>query len=374
MSQAPTTSVREADRRWMSAALALAERGVGRTQPNPSVGCLIVSEGVVVGRGWTQPGGRPHAEAMALAEAGDRARGATAYVTLEPCAHVSPRGPACTDLLIAAGLARVVIAAHDPDPRTDGDGIRRLTVAGIAVTVGVGEAAAIDQQAGFRCRLRLGRPQVTLKLATSLDGRIALASGESRWITSKTARADVQHYRARSSVVLTGIGTVLADDPAMNVRIEESRRQPMRVVLDSRLRTPPEARIINRQGHVLVAATTSDAQRREALQRKGVEVQVVPERVGRPDLAAVLDLLGQREANEVWVEAGATLAGAFVREKLFDELVVYLAPTLLGPDARPLVDLPALAQLDARPLLRFTGCIPVGDDLRISAVPCNEAS
>jgi diaminohydroxyphosphoribosylaminopyrimidine deaminase/5-amino-6-(5-phosphoribosylamino)uracil reductase len=239
---------------------------------------------------------------------------------------------------------------------------------GIAVESGLMVAEAEALNPGYLRRRRTGRPFVRVKVAASLDGRTALASGESRWITSKTARTDAQYLRARSSVVLTGIGTVLADDPAMNVRIEESRRQPLRMVLDSTLRTPPEARIINRQGSVLVAATHDHAERRDALQRKGVEVMILPQQGGRPDLAAVLDLLGRREANEVWVEAGATLAGAFVRERLFDELVVYIAPTLLGPDARPLLDLPALAQLDDRLKLRFTECVPVGDDLRLTAV------
>lgn len=303
MSQAPTTSVREADRRWMSAALALAERGVGRTQPNPSVGCLIVSEGVVVGRGWTQPGGRPHAEAMALAEAGDRARGATAYVTLEPCAHVSPRGPACTDLLIAAGLARVVIAAHDPDPRTDGDGIRRLTVAGVAVTVGVGEAAAIDQQAGFRCRLRLGRPQVTLKLATSLDGRIALASGESRWITGAQARAHAHLERAHHDVILIGRGTLEADDPALDVRLPG---------------------LENRAPRPLVASTTLAAIP-PALRLSG-RATVAPE----ADPAALLARLGGEGVLRVLVEGGAGLATSLLKADLVDRLLWYTAPVLLG--------------------------------------------
>ena len=363
----------ESDRQHMARAFELARHGLYTTDPNPRVGCVLVNDGRIVGEGWHERAGGPHAEAAALAAAGAAARGATAFVTLEPCDHHG-RTPPCSLALIAAGVARVVYTIDDPNPAVAGNGAARLRAQGIVVESGLMAAEAEQLNPGYLRRRRTGRPFVRVKVAASLDGRTALASGESRWITSKTARADAQHYRARSSVVLTGIGTVLADDPAMNVRIEESRRQPMRVILDSRLRTPPEARIINRQGHVLVAATTSDAQRREALQRKGVEVQVVPERVGRPDLAAVLDLLGQREANEVWVEAGATLAGAFVREKLFDELVVYLAPTLLGPDARPLVDLPALAQLDARPLLRFTECMPVGDDLRITAVPCNEAS
>jgi diaminohydroxyphosphoribosylaminopyrimidine deaminase/5-amino-6-(5-phosphoribosylamino)uracil reductase len=206
-------------------------------------------------------------------------------------------------------------------------------------------------------------------MAASLDGRTALASGESRWITSQAARHDAQYFRARSSVVLTGVGTVLADDPAMNVRIEQSNRQPLRVVLDSSLRTPPEARIINRQGSVLILATRDEPLRRQALERKGVEVALVSEQHGRPALASVLDLLGSRGANELWVEAGAVLAGTFVSARLFDELVIYMAPTLLGPDARALLELPPLLQLADRPRLRFTECVALGDDLRLTAVP-----
>lgn len=303
MSQAPTTTGREADPRWMRAALALAERGIGRAQPNPSVGCLIIADDVVVGRGWTQPGGRPHAEAMALAEAGVRARGATAYVTLEPCAHVSPRGPACTELLIAAGLARVVIAAHDPDPRTDGDGIRRLMAAGIAVTVGVCEATAIDQQAGFRCRLCHGRPQVTLKLATSLDGRIALASGESRWITGAQARAHAHLERARHDVILIGRGTLEADDPALDVRLPGLEdRAPRPVVASTTLASiPPASRL---SGRATVA--------REA------------------DPAALMARLGGEGALRVLVEGGAGLATSLLKADLVDRLLWYTAPVILG--------------------------------------------
>jgi diaminohydroxyphosphoribosylaminopyrimidine deaminase / 5-amino-6-(5-phosphoribosylamino)uracil reductase len=357
----------DADHQHMSRAFELARRGLYTTDPNPRVGCVLVKDGSVVGEGWHERAGGPHAEAAALAHAGTGAHGATAYVTLEPCDHHG-RTPPCSLALIAAGIRRVVYTLDDPNPAVAGNGAARLRAQGIAVESGLMAAEAESLNPGYLKRRRTGRPFVRVKVAASLDGRTALASGESRWITSRPARTDVQYLRARSSVVLTGIGTVLADDPALNVRIEESRRQPLRVVLDSSLRTPPGARIINRQGAVLVAATHDTAERRDALQRKGVEVVLVPRAGGRPDLAAMLDLLGQREANEVWVEAGATLAGAFVRERLFDELVVYLAPTLLGPDARPLLDLPALAQLEGRQRLRFTECVPVGDDLRITAV------
>jgi diaminohydroxyphosphoribosylaminopyrimidine deaminase/5-amino-6-(5-phosphoribosylamino)uracil reductase len=352
----------------MTRALELGRRGLYTADPNPYVGCVLWRDGKVVGEGWHQKAGGPHAEAAALAVAGEAARGATAYVTLEPCSHYG-RTPPCSEALINAGVSRVVYAIDDPNPEVAGRGAAGLQAAGISVESGLMAAEAEKLHAGYLKRRRTGRPFVRVKMAASLDGRTALASGESRWITSKTARHDAQYYRARSSVVLTGIGTVLADDPAMNVRIEQSNRQPLRVVLDSTLRTPPEARIIHRQGGVMVIGVQDDPARREALERKGVEVAMVPAQQNRPDLAAVLELLGTRGANELWVEAGAELAGAFVRARLFDELVIYLAPTLLGPDARALVDLPALSQLEARPRLRFTECIAVGDDLRITAVP-----
>jgi diaminohydroxyphosphoribosylaminopyrimidine deaminase/5-amino-6-(5-phosphoribosylamino)uracil reductase len=355
----------DADHRAMTRALELAQRGLYTTDPNPRVGCVLVRDEQVVGEGWTQPVGGPHAEAVALAAAGTGARGATAYVTLEPCNHHG-RTPPCSEALLAAGVARVVYAIGDPHPQAAG-GAARLASAGMQVAGGLMAEQAALLNAGFLRRVRGGLPWVRVKLAASLDGRTALASGESRWITSKAARADVQYGRARSSVVLTGVGTILADDPALNVRIPDSNRQPLRVVLDSQLRTPSDARVINREGKVLVVAVRDDAARRQSLERQDVEVAIVPESGGRPDLKAVLQLLAARGTNEVWVEAGATLAGAFVRQGLFDELVVYLAPTLLGPAARGLLDLPPLAELAQRMPLRFTGCRAVGDDLCITA-------
>jgi diaminohydroxyphosphoribosylaminopyrimidine deaminase/5-amino-6-(5-phosphoribosylamino)uracil reductase len=263
-------------------------------------------------------------------------------------------------------VARVVYALADPNPQAVG-GAARLAAAGIEVASGLMAEQAQRINAGFLRRVRGGLPWVRVKLAASLDGRTALANGESRWITAKAARTDAQYGRARSSVILTGVGTILADDPALNVRVPESNRQPLRVVLDSRLRMPSDSRVINREGKVLVVAVQDDAARRQSLERQGVEVVVLPDAGGRPGLEPVLRLLAARGANEVWVEAGATLAGAFVRQGLFDELVVYLAPTLLGPDARALLDLPPLAGLAQRTALRFTGCRAVGDDLCITA-------
>lgn len=346
----------------MARAIELARNGLYTTDPNPSVGCVLVKDGRVVGEGWHARAGQPHAEPNALAAAGDAAQGATAYVTLEPCDHHG-RTPPCSLALVAAGVGRVVYALDDPNPQVSGRGAQRLRDHGIEVQCGLlaEEAAALIP--GYLKRRRTGLPHVRVKLAASLDGRTALANGESRWITSAAARKDAQYGRARSSAILTGVGTILADDPALNVRIPESDRQPLRVVLDSRLRTPSDARVINREGAVLVIGVEEDARRRESLERQGVEVQLVPARDGRPDLPAVLGLLASRGANEVWVEAGATLAGAFIAAGLFDELVVYLAPTLLGPDARPLAQFPPLQQLGDRLQLRFTSVRQVGADL-----------
>lgn len=357
----------EADRHAMTRAFELARRGLFTTDPNPRVGCVLVKDGVVVAEGWHQRAGGPHAEVHALSAAGAAARGATAYVTLEPCNHFG-RTPPCSLALIEAGVARVVYALDDPNPEVAGQGAARLRDSGIAVECGLMSAEAEALNPGYLRRRRTGLPWVRVKVAASLDGRTALASGESRWITSRAARQDGQRGRAMSSVVLTGVGTILADDPALNVRIEESDRQPMRVVLDSQLRTPSDSRVLQREGRVLILGTVDNAERRRSLERQGAEVIIVPASAGRPDLDAVLRLLAQRGVNEVWVEAGATLAGSFVRERRFDELVVYVAPCLLGGDARPLLDLPVLANLDDRMALRFAQCRSVGDDLCITVV------
>jgi diaminohydroxyphosphoribosylaminopyrimidine deaminase/5-amino-6-(5-phosphoribosylamino)uracil reductase len=357
----------DADRAAMARAFELARNGQYTTDPNPRVGCVLVRDGRVVGEGWHVRAGQPHAEPNALAAAGEAARGATAYVTLEPCNHHG-RTPPCTGALLAAGVARVVYALEDPNPTTAGRGAALLREHGVTVQAGLMAEASEALNSGFLRRMRGGLPWVRVKLAASLDGRTALAGGESRWITSKPARQDVQHGRAASSVILTGVGTVLTDDPALNVRIPDSDRQPLRVVLDSRLRTPSDARVINREGQVLVIGVHEDAARRQSLERQGVEVAIVAARDGRPDLTAVLQLLAARGANEIWVEAGATLAGAFIAAGLFDELVIYMAPTLLGPDALALATLPPLQQLDQRLQLRFGEVRRVGDDLCITVV------
>jgi diaminohydroxyphosphoribosylaminopyrimidine deaminase / 5-amino-6-(5-phosphoribosylamino)uracil reductase len=356
------------DRTAMSRALVLAERGLYTTDPNPRVGCVLMKGDRIVGEGFHARAGGAHAETLALDEAGESARGATAYVSLEPCDHQG-RTPPCTRALIEAGVARVVYAMRDPDPRVCGNGEERLRRAGVEVQCGLMADAAAELNVGFVSRLQRGRPFVRVKLAMSLDGRTALSNGESRWITSDRARKDAQLFRARSSAVLTGVGTVLADDPALNVRIPESDRQPWRVVLDSRLRTPSDSRIINREGRVLFLCANDDAARRRSLEGEGAAVEVVASDAHGLVLQAVLERLVDLQMNEVWVEAGSTLAGSFIRQGLFDELVVYVAPSLLGSDARPLLALPEVASLDHRLQLDYTDFRQVGPDLRLTARP-----
>jgi diaminohydroxyphosphoribosylaminopyrimidine deaminase/5-amino-6-(5-phosphoribosylamino)uracil reductase len=308
---------------------------------------------------------------LALHAAGD-ARSATAYVTLEPCAHTG-RTPPCVQALIGARVSRVVYATGDPNPLVNGAGVAALRAAGIDT---VGEVLAAEARAlnpGFFKRMRSGLPWVRVKLGASLDGRTALANGASRWITGAAARQDAQRFRARSSVVLSGSGTVLADDPALNVRIEGATRQPLRAVLDSALRVPPQARMFDREGPALVFTASTDVARRAELERRGVRVESIARtHQGGLELEAVLRRLAELEANEIWVEAGARLAGALLRARLVDEFIVYLAPSLLGPTARALVELPEISQLEQRMRLEFTECKPVGPDLRLTAVPVGQ--
>jgi diaminohydroxyphosphoribosylaminopyrimidine deaminase / 5-amino-6-(5-phosphoribosylamino)uracil reductase len=356
------------DRDAMQRALALAARGLESAHPNPRVGCVIAQGERIVGEGFHERAGEPHAEVFALRAAGTAARGATAYVTLEPCNHHG-RTPPCVDALLAAGIARVVYASHDPDPRVDGAGAARLRAAGVSVAGGLLAAEANELNIGFLSRLRRGRPWVRLKLAMSLDGRTALASGESRWLTGAAARADVHAWRARSGAVLTGIGTVLADDPQLTVRREPAAaRQPLRVVLDSRSRLPIDARLLREPGETLILTAAAGAAAAAArLARPGaVQVEsVAADAGGRIDLAAALQRLGGAGINEVWVEAGATLSGALQAAGLVDEWVLYVAPLLLGADARPLLDLPGASTLAAAPRFVTRDVQPVGPDVRI---------
>ncbi|HEV2100595.1 MAG TPA: bifunctional diaminohydroxyphosphoribosylaminopyrimidine deaminase/5-amino-6-(5-phosphoribosylamino)uracil reductase RibD [Stellaceae bacterium] len=323
----------------MQMALALGRRGLGAVWPNPAVGCVIVNEGRVVGRGWTRPGGRPHAETEALARAGSAARGGAAYVSLEPCCHWG-RTPPCSDALIDAGIARVVVAIEDPDPRVAGKGIGRLRAAGLTVEVGLDAAEAAEINAGFLSRITLGRPLVTLKLATSLDGRIATSSGESQWITGPAARERGHALRAGHDAIMVGTGTVVADDPQLTCRLPGlSHRSPVRVFLDRHLRVPLSAHMVadaRRAPTWVMTLHSADPARRKALLAKGVAViEVDPDREGRIDLVAALAALGERGVTRLLVEGGAGVAAALLQARLVDRLAWMHAPLLIGGDGMP---------------------------------------
>lgn len=377
------------DHAFMGRALELASLGQYTTAPNPRVGSVVVRDGSIVGEGAHWRAGAPHAEIHALQAAGDLARGSTVYITLEPCSHHG-RTPPCADALLAAGVGRVVVAMQDPNPLVSGRGLERLRSAGIAVDTGVLESEARALNPGFVRRMLSGRPWVRVKLAASLDGRTAMASGESQWITGPAARRDVQHWRARAGAILTGSGTVLADDPQLTVRLTPAElladrgvdpachsglqglpiRQPLRVVVDSQLQMPCGARLLD-AGPVLVltSAAHADSEQAHELRRRGAEVVVMAgEQGSRVDLAAVRDLLGERGVNELHVEAGSGLAGAMARRGLVDEWLFYLAPCLMGSGARPLLDWP-LQHMAERAELDVFACDWVGDALRIRAYP-----
>ncbi len=354
-----------ADSLWMARALRLAERGLYTTRPNPRVGCVLVKDEKPVGEGWHERAGEPHAEVHALRAAGSMAHGATAYVTLEPCSHHG-RTPPCADALIKAGVKRVVAAALDPNPRVSGQGLEKLRSAGIDAECGLMEAEARELNLGFFSRMTRGVPWVRSKIAASLDGRTALSNGISQWITGEAARLDVQRWRARSCAVLTGIGTVLKDDPQLNVRSVDSALQPLRAVVDSDLRTPPTARILQGGGAVIYTAR-EDAEKIAALEAAGARVALSPDAEGNVDLSAVLRDLAGNAINEVLVEAGATLNGALLKAGLVDELVLYLAPQLLGDGARGMAALGELTRLDQRIELEWRDLRQVGRDLRVLA-------
>jgi len=362
------------DRFAMQRALSLAARGLETTDPNPRVGCVIAQRGRVIAEGWHERAGEAHAEVAALRAAGAQVAGATVYLTLEPCSHHG-RTPPCVEALIAARVARVVIAVSDPNPLVHGKGAAALRAAGVSVETGLMEEEATELNAGFFRRMLTGRPLLRVKLAMSLDGRTALASGESRWITGEAARADVQRWRARSSAILTGIGTVLADDPRLDVRLASeagaARRQPLRVVLDSQLRTPPGARLLSPPGEVLIFTTLTAPEdpRALSLSTRGARLESLPLDAERIALPSVLDRLGELELNEVLVEAGAILAGELLRQSLADELLLYVGLRLLGPAARALVTLPPLARLADAPSFTLIEMQPVGDDLRLRLRP-----
>ena len=362
-----STGARHIDVRWMRTALALARRGLGAVWPNPAVGCVIVNEGRAVGRGWTQPGGRPHAETEALRRAGQAAHGATAYVSLEPCCHWG-RTPPCAEALIDAGVRRVVVAVEDPDPRVAGNGIARLRAAGLAVDTGIGAEEATEINAGFLTRLALGRPLVTLKLATSLDGRIATGSGESQWITGPPARERGHALRAAHDAIMVGTATVFADDPQLTCRLPGlGQRSPVRVVLDRQLRIPHSAVVIAdaRQTPTwILTLRSADAARRAALLAAGVTlIDVDPDSNERIDLVAALAALGERGVTRLLIEGGARLAAALLRAGLVDRLAWFHAPLLIGGDGTPAVAALGLDRLADAPGFERLSVARVGDDM-----------
>src|SRR5476651_696928 len=375
-----TTSPEQAilDAHYMARALELARKGLYTAHPNPRVGCVIVRDGQIIGEGWHERAGEPHAEVHALRQAGDQARGATAYVTLEPCSHHG-RTPPCADALVNAGVARVVAAMQDPNPEVAGRGLYRLKQAGIDVSHGLMHSEAEAVNLGFLKRMRTGFPYVQLKMAASLDGRTAMASGESQWITSAAARADVQRFRAQSSAVLSSSATVLADDPALNVRwreldsdtqhlySQENLRQPLRIVIDSQNRVTPKHKLVNQPGETWLARLQRDAQ----AWPESTQQWVVPERDNRVDLVLLMMMLAKRQVNSIWVEAGAELAGALLQAGLVDELIIYMAPTLLGENGRALCVLPGLQSLSDAPQFTLSDVRQVGPDLRLRLKPSN---
>ncbi|MDE0488374.1 MAG: bifunctional diaminohydroxyphosphoribosylaminopyrimidine deaminase/5-amino-6-(5-phosphoribosylamino)uracil reductase RibD [Gammaproteobacteria bacterium] len=366
------------DRRWMKEALELAARGLNTTDPNPRVGCVLIKDGKFVGGGWHRRAGEDHAETLALKEAGGAAKGATCYVTLEPCSHTGRTGP-CADALAAAGVTRVLFAVTDPNTSVRGAGVQRLREAGVEVEGGLLEAQARALNPGYLSRWERGRPWVRVKLAASLDGRTALANRVSQWITSSEARRDGHGWRARSSAVLTGIGTLLADDPRLDARRDDlgEIKPPARIVLDSQLRTPPGARLFERPGdiHVLHCAADDEAARNRAsdLSKAGASVRRLPEGSdGRVSLPAAMGLLADMEFNEIHVEAGAILCGALLAGKLIDEVVLYTAPVLLGDGAAGLFRLAPLEDMSQRPSFRVIEAGRVGPDVRLILAPVED--
>ena len=355
------------DYRCMARALQLARRGLSSPHPNPRVGCVIARQGAIVGSGWHQRAGAAHAEVNALAEAGAAAAGGTAYVTLEPCSHHGLTPP-CTEALIGAGIARVVGALEDPNPEVRGSGFEQLRQAGVTVQVGLMAEQAEGLNSGFLMRMREGRPWVRVKLAQSTDGHTALASGASTWISGEDARADVQRWRAKADAIMTGVGTALADNPSLNVRIDDADRQPLRVIVDSRWRMPPEARLLQLAGDVLIAGDQAAAIP-PALAAAGAECLGLPLTGGRVDLDALLQALGRRGINEVQVEAGAILCGSLLEARLVDELLIYQAPLLMGGDASSSFASPRLDTMQDCIHLKCLDARFVGADLRLRFKP-----
>ena len=363
------SAMSDRDAFWMAQALGLAEQALYITSPNPRVGCVLVSaQGQCIGQGHTQAVGLAHAEVMALQQAlqaGHDTRGATAYVTLEPCSHHG-RTPPCCDALIQAQVTRVVISGQDPNPLVAGQGIARLRAAGIEVMLGVGQARAQEINIGFFKRMQTGLPWVRMKVAASIDGQTSLSNGVSQWITGPAARQDGHHWRARACAVLTGVGTVLQDNPLLDVRMVATPRQPPLVVVDSQWQTPLNAALWGPQRPVWVYGAQANADAREALNQRGAHTTLLANPSGKVDLAALLADLGQRGINELHIEAGHKLNGSWLREGLVDELLLYLAPCLIGP-GQGMAQLPNLDSLEAAIRLRWVDTTPFGDDLRLMA-------
>jgi len=352
------------DEFFMARALLLAKKGIYTTQPNPRVGCVLVKHNKIIAEGWHQRAGQGHAEVEALKKT-DAARGATAYVTLEPCSHFGRTAP-CAEALIKAGVTRVVVAMQDPNPLVAGKGLSLLETTSIEVICGIlaDEAKLLNQ--GFITRMLTGKPYVLSKLAMSLDGRTAMASGESKWITAPEARTDVQKLRAASAAVLTGVATVLADDPSLNVRLKGvDVEQPIRVILDSTLKMPVNAKVLTLSGRTLILSGSKNEQKIETLTQAGAEVYTLPTKQGRLDLEAVLCFLGEQQINDVLVEAGSVLNGALMEQGLIDECVVYMAPSLLGASGRGLFEMPTITQMVDKKQLQFVDMRKVGVDIRL---------
>ncbi|WP_174625519.1 bifunctional diaminohydroxyphosphoribosylaminopyrimidine deaminase/5-amino-6-(5-phosphoribosylamino)uracil reductase RibD [Candidatus Methylobacter favarea] len=352
---------------YMARALNLAKNGLYTTKPNPRVGCVLVRDDVIIGEGWHVKAGLGHAEIEALNQVAD-AKGATAYVTLEPCSHYG-RTPPCCEALIKAGITRVVAAMQDPNPQVSGKGLKKLKAAGIDVVCGVLEQDALALNRGFIKRMTKNRPFVRSKLAMSLDGRTAMASGESKWITSAEARADVHGLRAESSAILTGINTVLADDPALTARINMNVVQPVRVVLDSQLKMPFTARMASLPGRNLILTCSHDKMKQQIFEKSGFEVYRLPDKNGRLDLHEVMIFLAWQQINEVLVESGPILNGALLTEGLVDEYVVYIAPCILGDQGRGLFKMPGLQQMADRKNLKLCDVRQIGQDLKLTLTP-----
>lgn len=356
-----------ADADFMARALHLARNGQYTTDPNPRVGCVLVNGGQILAEGWHAEAGQAHAEVDALAKLAEPslARGATAYVTLEPCSHHGRTGPCC-DALIQAGIGRVVVAMQDPNPLVAGSGLKKMRAAGLAVDCGLLQTDAEQLNRGFIKRMTVGLPFIRSKLAMSLDGRTALANGASQWITSPQARQDVQMFRAESSAIVTGVDTVLADDPSLNARVDFTAKQPVRVVLDSNLRMPLDAKMLQLPGETWVVTCSGDQASQMRLRDAGCKIWQVGSRAGRVDLDQVFRLLAQQQINTVWIEAGATLNGALLETELVDEWLLYVAPCALGDQARGLFQFPELPSMAGKKNFKFNAVRQVGPDLRLT--------